>query len=871
MPAQYEKQFLDFLKSHKSEKNCEFTHTSMKGGSYYICNSHFDRFMDLYIMALSEGLNLSITEKHKIFSPIVIDLDFRSKIIDNPNMVHLYNDQHIVSIINELYIACKEYLDIGVNFEAYVLEKPPRIHKDYVKDGIHIIFPNIVTTSPFQYYLRERTFDKIGDILQNCKYTNCASDIYDIAAIEKNNWMMYGSQKPDEDNPWLVSKIVTIENDNVVLKNFTVGNKDFKTLVPLLSIRNKCIVTKFIKEFDESAYIYNSNSDNNDVDADNPINNQNYLKVVHDRDYIQNLVNLLAVKRADNRDDWMRVGWCLHNIDIDLFDVWDNFSKKSSKYTIGECEKLWKDMKFSTLGIGTLIYWVKQDSPQEYTKLNSTTLYSFLMKSLSQTNFDVACYIYQKYKHEYACVKVNSKMTCYRFFNHRWVVDDDFTSLYIKMSVEVAEDYKTQAQYFELKASQTNDDQQSKDFLNKSKIFHAIHSDLKNTASKHKFMKECGTLFCKDISFFQNLDTNFDVIGFNNGVYDFTIETFRDGCPDDMITFSTGYDFPKERKDDVVDYIIKFINDISSSPDVASYLIKLLSYTCHGKKSNHSCNLNFWSGIGSNGKSLFKKLCMLTFGNYAYEPDPSIITCPKNDGSKPCPELASLKGKRFVALSEPENQQKLQVSLLKRMSGGDKIQARALYKDNIEFDLQCILVILMNNKPSLNDFDNGICRRLSIVEFPYKFVENPVLPNEKKMDMQLDDLFERNIEYRQQFMLLLLCYHHQYRGSVTKPYEVIKDTEEYLADNNVIKTYMEHRINITNNNDNCISAQELYNDFKHSDLFNAKDNRWFKEQLKINGLVSKKKTTRGIHYNCMVYFGVQFKDSNDLNQDLEDF
>lgn len=90
---------------------------------------------------------------------------------------------------------------------------------------------------------------------------------------------------------------------------------------------------------------------------------------------------------------------------------------------------------------------------------------------------------------------------------------------------------------------------------------------------------------------------------------------------------------------------------------------------------------------------------------------------------------------------------------------------------------------------------------------------------------------------------------------------------ECLVD--VVKSYIEQRLIKTNNIHDIISAQDLYNDFKLSDLFNDKDNRWFKEQLKNNGMVSKKKSNRGIHHNCMVYYGVTFKPNNHQLDQLE--
>ena len=44
------------------------------------------------------------------------------------------------------------------------------------------------------------------------------------------------------------------------------------------------------------------------------------------------------------------------------------------------------------------------------------------------------------------------------------------------------------------------------------------------------------------------------------------------------------------------------------------------------------------------------------------------------------PELAMLRGRRFVAFSEPSKDEPINVGKLKEWTGGDTIQCRELYK-----------------------------------------------------------------------------------------------------------------------------------------------------------------------------------------------
>lgn len=64
-------------------------------------------------------------------------------------------------------------------------------------------------------------------------------------------------------------------------------------------------------------------------------------------------------------------------------------------------------------------------------------------------------------------------------------------------------------------------------------------------------LTECAQLFF-DSELPSLLDSNQNLIGFNNGVYDLTEKNFRDGRPDDLIYLSTGIDYVTEAMSDSV-------------------------------------------------------------------------------------------------------------------------------------------------------------------------------------------------------------------------------------------------------------------------------------------------------------------------------
>lgn len=89
------------------------------------------------------------------------------------------------------------------------------------------------------------------------------------------------------------------------------------------------------------------------------------------------LVHLLSHERLHNYHDWIKVGYCLHNISPDLLDLWDEISKvcdenHCEKYFPGHCAAQWRKMDNNhpnALTIRSLHYWARQDNPEGYANL----------------------------------------------------------------------------------------------------------------------------------------------------------------------------------------------------------------------------------------------------------------------------------------------------------------------------------------------------------------------------------------------------------------------------------------------------------------------------------------------------------------------
>ncbi len=135
-----------------------------------------------------------------------------------------------------------------------------------------------------------------------------------------------------------------------------------------------------------------------------------------------------------------------------------------------------------------------------------------------------------------------------------------------------------------------------------------------NTSSfKNQIVQNCKELFY-DSTFEIKLDSNIHLIGFNNGVYDLNIGTFRDGHPDDYISLNTKLNYIQfNETEDLFAEIMFFFEQLF--PNQSKSVILLLSSFLEG--SNGEESLNIWKGNGGrNGISTLLKLIQKSFGEY---------------------------------------------------------------------------------------------------------------------------------------------------------------------------------------------------------------------------------------------------------------
>ena len=86
----------------------------------------------------------------------------------------------------------------------------------------------------------------------------------------------------------------------------------------------------------------------------------------------------------------------------------------------------------------------------------------------------------------------------------------------------------------------------------------------------------------EDRGFFEKLDTKPNLIGFNNGVYDLVDEVFRPGEPQDLVSFTCGYDYAYEDDETTHTEIMSFVMSCFEDHDTGLYIVSAYAACLYG-------------------------------------------------------------------------------------------------------------------------------------------------------------------------------------------------------------------------------------------------------------------------------------------------
>ena len=130
-------------------------------------------------------------------------------------------------------------------------------------------------------------------------------------------------------------------------------------------------------------------------------------------------------------------------------------------------------------------------------------------------------------------------------------------------------------------------------------------------------------------------------------------------------------------------------------------------------------------------------------GDYVSNIQAKSLIVKSNSGSSSSEDIARLKGARFVTSSESNEGARLDESLIKQLTGGDKVTASRKYEHEFEFYPEFKIWMSTNHKPIIRGTDTGIWRRVRLIPFTINIPPDKIDKNLKyKLEQELPGIMK---------------------------------------------------------------------------------------------------------------------------------
>src|SRR5215211_2988852 len=207
----------------------------------------------------------------------------------------------------------------------------------------------------------------------------------------------------------------------------------------------------------------------------------------------------------------------------------------------------------------------------------------------------------------------------------------------------------------------------------------------------------------------EEMDVSRDLLNVLNGTIDLRIGELREHRREDLITKLAPVEYDPNA---TAPLWTSTLERVLPSPELRAFFKKLCGYALTGDVSEQLLPVLY--GTGANGKSTILNALLGMLGDYGMQAAPDLLVAKK--GSHPT-ELADLFGMRFVASREVEDGSRLAESLVKQLTGGDRVKARRMRQDFWEFEPTHKVFMAVNHKPIIRGTDTAIWRRIRLIPF----------------------------------------------------------------------------------------------------------------------------------------------------------
>ncbi len=194
-------------------------------------------------------------------------------------------------------------------------------------------------------------------------------------------------------------------------------------------------------------------------------------------------------------------------------------------------------------------------------------------------------------------------------------------------------------------------------------------------------------------------------------------------CPhsrEDLITKLSPVNYDPKAECDVWN---SFLRRNVPDPENRKFLQRVTGYALTADTSEEK--LFFIHGPTRTGKSTYSEAIKATLGDYARTANFETFVKRKFERNA-TEDIARLAGARFVTSIEVDEGKSLAEQLIKTITGGDTVTARALYESSFEFKPSFKLFLVANNRPNVKIEEEAIWNRIIQIPFCERLSKNEI-------------------------------------------------------------------------------------------------------------------------------------------------
>lgn len=766
-------------------------------------------------------------------SPIIIDVDIKQK---GRPLEKLYDDFMIKEIVLSYTTILNDFLiDPPQEYKIVLLEKPPRTTENGItKNGFHLHFLSISLSKQDLDFV----FNKVLEISE-------FSDLLDN--VSGKPWLLYGAIKHpvDDPHPYKITKGITIINEKinyVPYQSLFIGEEYLDEKITKKNIDNMLVSLMSIRNFNSFSLQIPSRIDYNKIpqtqrestELENisiyrepKETNTIYIHAVK----IIELVLLLNQERSENYEDWLRVAMILTNIakskpedEQEILETgFHTFSMQSSLYDQMECQRKWNSLFISSklnrgLGIGSLIYYVKQDIPTFNLK---SILNNYSTECIPTNDYDIAICV----KNSITDLYITHALGCFKYNNTYWEEIPYHENILKKFIEDWFADYKPKITE---KIDRLNDSVLMKIA---EKTLKVLTKKVMNYSSRNSILKSLiDVLNSKSASKLFEQKTN--LVAFNNCVFSVNKWEIVPGEPLDYLSTKIDHDYipwsSVSKKDQ--DLVLDFWKKIFPDEELREYCIELFARPITGQ--NALKQFPFWTGVGNNGKSVCVKLLENIFKKMVMKIPKSLIIGGQAKVGGLNPELSRLKFAKFAFIDEVTLNDILDPGQIKGLTGNDSLYVRDLYQSSKEINEiipYFIPNVITNSIPIIKKPDEATWNRIRLINFESVFTRDVDAYIKSHPDVDPTKVFESdpNIytfikDHAKYFLSYFMFKLESYRSfshfneKEKLPEKVMTGLETFKQGQNSMKQYLDENFIVDSSSHESITIQKITREYNAS-------------------------------------------------------